>query len=542
MLATLVIGLREGLEAALIVGILAAFLRRNGRSLRAMWIGVITAVLLSIGVGAVLEAVSLALPQAQQEGLETIIGAVAVAFVTGMIVWMNTHASGLKREIESSATAALGEGTAGALAVMAFLAVLKEGFETSVFLLATFQSSTSVAAAIGGAALGILIAVGIGIGIYHGGVRINLGRFFRITGVFLVFVAAGLVLTALRTAHEAGWLNVGQQRTVDLSWLAPNGSIQSALVTGVLGIPADPRVIEALGWGSYLVIVLTIVFWPASHRPSAATVPRLKWAIAGGLVVIAAVLGLAVPTGADVSGVRRMPIADAAGRTIGAVAVLDPQAAPRRFAVEADGTTTDAVASRTLQATVDGIAAIEHRLPPATTTGRSTVTLDDLVALNGGSLPIGMSLQQSPGPFQVTTTTRSTATVWTVGDGILDATSTSSAILTIAGGGLDTPRTVSLPANGWAASQATVTTVTDRALAAQSESQERLLWKLYLPIALAIAALALAISALRGGLRRSRIGDPEAWAVRASHTADPTRPAPLSRTAHETRNDSYVPR
>ncbi len=542
MLATLVIGLREGLEAALIVGILAAFLRRNGRSLRAMWIGVITAVLLSIGVGAVLEAVSLALPQAQQEGLETIIGAVAVAFVTGMIVWMNTHASGLKREIESSATAALGEGTAGALAVMAFLAVLKEGFETSVFLLATFQSSTSVAAAIGGAALGILIAVGIGIGIYHGGVRINLGRFFRITGVFLVFVAAGLVLTALRTAHEAGWLNVGQQRTVDLSWLAPNGSIQSALVTGVLGIPADPRVIEALGWGSYLVIVLTIVFWPASHRPSAATVPRLKWAIAGGLVVIAAVLGLAVPTSADVSGVRRMPIADAAGRTIGAVAVLDPQTAPRRFAVEADGTTTDAVASRTLQATVDGIAAIEHRLPPATTTGRSTVTLDDLVALNGGSLPIGMSLQQSPGPFQVTTTTRSTATVWTVGDGILDATSTSSAILTIAGGGLDTPRTVSLPANGWAASQATVTTVTDRALAAQSESQERLLWKLYLPIALAIAALALAISALRGGLRRSRIGDPEAWAVRASHTADPTRPAPLSRTAHETRNDSYVPR
>src|ERR1700712_824196 len=94
MLATLVIGLREGLEAALIVGILAAFLRRNGRSLRAMWIGVVLAVVLSIAVGAVLEVVSLSLPQAQQEGLETVIGAVAVVFVTGMIVWMNTHASG----------------------------------------------------------------------------------------------------------------------------------------------------------------------------------------------------------------------------------------------------------------------------------------------------------------------------------------------------------------------------------------------------------------------------------------------------------------
>jgi high-affinity iron transporter len=175
VLATLVIGLREGLEAALIVGIIAAFLRTNGKSLRAMWIGVGAAVALSICVGLALEIVSASLPQAQQEGLETIIGAVAVVFVTGMIVWMNRHARGMRSELEGSAEAALGRGGALALAAMAFLAVLKEGFETSVFLLATFQSSSSVPAAVGGAVIGIALAVALGIGIYKGGVKLNLG-------------------------------------------------------------------------------------------------------------------------------------------------------------------------------------------------------------------------------------------------------------------------------------------------------------------------------------------------------------------------------
>src|ERR1700744_773016 len=99
---------------------------------------------------------------------------------------------------------------------MAFLAVLKEGFETSVFLLATFSAAQSAAWAATGALLGLLLAVLIGWGIFVGGVKINLTRFFRLTGAFLILVAAGLVITSLRTAHEAGWLNVGQQTTVNL--------------------------------------------------------------------------------------------------------------------------------------------------------------------------------------------------------------------------------------------------------------------------------------------------------------------------------------
>ena len=107
MLPTLVIGLREGLEAALIVGIIAAFLRKNGKSLVPMWIGVTAAVVLSVAVGVVLAAVERALPQAGQEGMESVIGVVAVVFVTGMILWMNTHARGLKRELEAGASDAI---------------------------------------------------------------------------------------------------------------------------------------------------------------------------------------------------------------------------------------------------------------------------------------------------------------------------------------------------------------------------------------------------------------------------------------------------
>ena len=123
------------------------------------------------------------------------IGLVAVAAVTYMIVWMRRHARGIKAALEGSAATALATGSTMALVAMAFLAVLREGFETSVFLLAAFQDASDTTAAGAGAVLGLLAAVAIGIGLYRGGVRINLARFFRVTGLVLVFVAAGLLAT-----------------------------------------------------------------------------------------------------------------------------------------------------------------------------------------------------------------------------------------------------------------------------------------------------------------------------------------------------------
>jgi high-affinity iron transporter len=270
VLPSFVICLREGLEAALIVGIIAAFLASQGRldALRHVWLGVAGAVLLCLGVGVGLHALSRELPQRQQEGLETVIGLLAVGLVTYMILWMRRHARWLKRQLEGAAAGALADGSTRALVVMAFLAVLREGFETAVFLLGLIQESTiQPTLAIGGGLLGLLIAAVLGYGIYRGGVHLDLAKFFRVTGAVLVIVAAGLFMTALRTAHEAGWLNAGQSRAMDLSWLVHPGTAWSALVTGVLGIDARPAVVEVGGWLLYAVPLLLVVLWPQRRRP-----------------------------------------------------------------------------------------------------------------------------------------------------------------------------------------------------------------------------------------------------------------------------------
>jgi high-affinity iron transporter len=263
MLATFVIGLREGLEAALIVGIIAAFLGQRGRrdALRQVWAGVAAAVVLCAGAAITLQAVSSSLPQQQQEGLETVVGALAVCMVTYMILFMRRHSRELKGGLEGTAASALAAGSSMALVAMAFLAVLREGLETAVFLLATFQASGDAAGSWAGAVIGIVVAVVIGAGIYRGGLRINLSRFFRFTGLVLVVLAAGLVMTALRTASEAGWLTAGQAQAFDLSWLVRPGTPWSSLLTGVLGIQPDPAWIEVIGWLCYLVPMVLLVAW-----------------------------------------------------------------------------------------------------------------------------------------------------------------------------------------------------------------------------------------------------------------------------------------
>ena len=270
MLPTFVIGLREGLEAALIVGIIAAFLAGQGRrdAIRQVWIGVGAAIVICLGVGFGLNALERNLPQRQQEQLETVIGLIAVGMVTWMIFWMRKNARHLKKDLEGAAGAALANGSARALVLMAFLAVFREGFETAVFLLSVFQSSTNAVTASLGALLGIALASALGYGIYRGGVRINLQRFFTVTGSVLVVVAGGLLMTAAHTAHEAGWLDLGQSTVADLSWLVTPGTAQAALITGVLGIQPQPTVAEVTVWVLYVVPMLVVVLWKPRRKPA----------------------------------------------------------------------------------------------------------------------------------------------------------------------------------------------------------------------------------------------------------------------------------
>jgi high-affinity iron transporter len=269
-----VIGLREGVEAALIVGIIGGFLAQQNRSdaLRWMWAGVALAVALCAGVAVLLDLIDENLPQRQQEAFESIIGLVAVAFVTFMIVYMRRNARKLGGELRTNAAAALAAGSAWGLIAMAFLAVMREGLETAMFLLAAFQSTSGVvspAAAGLGALAGLLVAAAIGVAIYRGGTRLNLARFFRVTAVLLVLIAAGLISSAIHHANEAALLTTGNAQALDLSFLvAPSSdNVISGLITGLFGVYPFPSVAEVVGWLIYALPMLTFVLWP-QRRPA----------------------------------------------------------------------------------------------------------------------------------------------------------------------------------------------------------------------------------------------------------------------------------
>lgn len=497
MIPTFVIGLREGLEAALIVGIIAAFLRRNGRSRVPMWIGVGAAIALSVAVGVALRLVEQALPQAAQEGLESVIGAVAVVFVTGMIVWMSGHARAMRTELEGDAGAALGRGGAGALAVMAFLAVLKEGFETSVFLLATFSAAQSAALAALGAIAGILLAAVIGVAISFGGARVNLGRFFQVTGGFLVLVAAGLVVTTLRTAHEAGWLLAGQQQTVDLSWLVAPGTVQSALLTGVLGVPSDPRLIEVVGWVAYLVPVTAFVFWPRAHRPRGLAVPRMQFGLAAALLAVGGTLALALPAPSS-PGVARVSLGGGAQ-----LRLLDRDGRASAVELTRAGGATERIPLDPASghgSEVDGVSATRWSISTVAAPGdaSASLSLNELVAAAGGRVPIGVDAAQSPGPFSSVWSTRTTTTVWLSGDSILNAQRSQRTLIQLSGGGLRSPRTVTVASDGdWQVPAETVAATIGAIAAADAATVEHRLWARWLPGAIALAAIACAVAGAR---------------------------------------------
>jgi high-affinity iron transporter len=281
LIPTFVIGLREGLEAGLIVGIIAAFLIQRGqrRALRSMWFGVALAIALCAAAAIVLALVGSRLPFRTKETMEGILSIVAVGGVTYMIVWMRRHARELKGHLESQAAAAIVTGSALGLAAMAFFAVLREGLETAVFMLAAFSNARDPVAAGSGALAGVVVAIGLGWAIYRGGVRINLARFFKVTGVVLVLLAAGLLSYAVHEFAEAGVVSVAQQPAVNLTWLIAPGSVRASLITGMLGLQPVPTVAEAFVWFAYAVPMIAYVVWPQRRRDVTRDVRRAAVAV-----------------------------------------------------------------------------------------------------------------------------------------------------------------------------------------------------------------------------------------------------------------------
>ncbi|OBH50253.1 iron uptake transporter permease EfeU [Mycobacterium sp. E2479] len=498
-IGTFLIGLREGLEASLIVSIVGAFLKRNGRSVRPMFTGVALAVLLSVGVGVGLDLVAASLPQTQQEMMETVINAIAVVFVTSMIIWMNGNAAQLKGELERDARRAVNRGGAFALAAMAFLAVLKEGFETSVFLLAAAETSHGNRwfAVLGGVA-GILVAVGLGVGLYYGGLRLNLGRFFRVTGVFLVLIAAGLVLGALRTAHEAGWVSIGQQQLLDLSGWIPSNSVLGAATTGVFGIPADPRLIEVLGWLLYAVPVLVVFLWPARLAATPRARSRLFAATSAVLIIVGAGLVIMTPAAGSSPTMPVRTVTDRSGHTAAVSMVAGPHG--RELSVARQGTSTvrNIVLVPADDQTIDGVPVQVWQASEVTgADGAPQVTLDQLLSMTGGRLPVGLAAGRTPGPFQGQWSTTTVYTVFARGDSVVSAHATSNRTALLTGGGLAGAKTVSLGGleTDWSTSAAEDHSKLAEIAASERNRGERRLWNLWIPLTLAGFALACALFA-----------------------------------------------
>lgn len=405
MLATFVIGLREGLEAALIVGIIAAFLKQCGRpdALRRMWVGVAIAVLLCLGVGLALQAVNSNLPQRQQEMLECVVAAIAVVMVSYMVLWMRRHSRSLKSDLHAAAGGALASGSATALVVMAFLAVFREGFETAVFLLAAFQSAVSPTQAVAGAVLGIVLAVGLGYLIYRGGVKLNLSKFFRITGVVLVLVAAGLVMSTLRAAYEAGWIVVGQQHAVSLDVIARPGTVQESLLTGVLGLRSAMPVIEVVAYLLYLVPMLAVVLWPAKRAVTGMRLGRLLAGTAAAALVLAAALVALSPSAARsaTASLQLASTSDTASPVGGQGAPTGDSTVSAHMtgsSLQLDGLVTG-TSELTLSghATVGGVSAavytgtpLNRPLDPAVAGVPAELTGSQIAAIGNGRLPIGL--------------------------------------------------------------------------------------------------------------------------------------------------------
>jgi high-affinity iron transporter len=273
MLATFFLMLREGLEAALIVGIIAAYLVKIGRrdALPKVITGVAAAIGLSIALGLLITFTIEKLPLVVKETLEGVAAVLAVAVLTWMLFWMRRQGRAIKGELEHDVDLALTTGSTRALVGLAFLAVIREGVETVLFLIPIFSfNGTGIDVVLGGV-LGLAISVAAGWAIFAMGVRINLRRFFTITGTVLIFVAAGLCAFAIAEFGEGGLIpNVGT--AFDLNGVLSDVSPLGSVLRGLFGYRSAPTPLEVVAYVAYLipVLLLFVIDRPLVRRPAVA--------------------------------------------------------------------------------------------------------------------------------------------------------------------------------------------------------------------------------------------------------------------------------
>ena len=381
----LLIGLREGLEAGLVVSILLAALRKTGpdggrMSPAPVWLGVLGAVMVAGSFAAVLTFSAGELPSRAQEAAAGLLSVLAVGLVTGMVFWMRRTAAGLSAQLRGEVQRAVAIG-AGALTVTAFLAVGREGLETTLFLWTAVRASGSTAAPLIGAGLGLAAATALCWLLYRRAIRLNVGVFFSRTAILLIVIAAGVLAAGLGDLQDAGLLPGLHWVAFDLSAHADPNSWWVSIITGATELAPKMTVLQVVAWLSYLAVVIPLFLQagraaapPRKPQPSplnasapgwARLAARRPWLVAGVLVVVPAVAAAAV--------IATLPSATA---TAAATVTVTRTGCARDWTAARAGTQTFTVANQSGQAgeinlvnAAGGVVGEIETLGPATSAG-----------------------------------------------------------------------------------------------------------------------------------------------------------------------------
>ena len=256
MLPSYLLSLREGLEAALIIGIVLGALKKLNRpdQNRAVWAGVLAASTLSLLVGFTLNRLGAALSGRAEVIFEGLTMLLASGVLTWMIFWMQRQARSIRSELESGVQRAVGQGGSGGLFLLAFMAVAREGIELALFLTAA-SLAADAQQVLTGAFLGLGTAILLGWSLFASLLKLDLRRFFQVTGVLLIIFAAGLFAHGVRELVEAGWLPALVEQVWDMNFLLHENSTLGSLLGALFGYNGNPSLIEVLAYLAYFVAI-----------------------------------------------------------------------------------------------------------------------------------------------------------------------------------------------------------------------------------------------------------------------------------------------
>jgi high-affinity iron transporter len=274
MLPTYLLSLREGLEAALIIGIVLGAVNKIRRAdlIPSVWLGTLSAVIVSVLTAVILTSFGMSLEEGAEQIFEGITMLIAAGILTWMIFWMGKQARFLKSELEAGVNKAAASTGRSAVFWLAFMAVVREGVELAIFITAAFfaanasEANSNVIQVLAGTVLGLGTAALLGYTIFATTVRLDLRRFFQVTGMLLILFAAGLVAHGIHEFNEVGWVPAVVEHVWDVNMILDENSLAGQLLKTLFGYNGNPSLTEMTAYFAYVVTVM--IFWRRDNRPA----------------------------------------------------------------------------------------------------------------------------------------------------------------------------------------------------------------------------------------------------------------------------------